>query len=136
MLAALLAPTEIPMSQDTAPARLAEDGAWAAVDLRALAARGEEWIEVLDVPTLSAGLYRLPRGGRDGQSPHELDEVYAVVSGRATLEVGEGEQIERLAAGPGSLLFVRAGVPHRFVDIEEDLSVLVVFSKARPGTER
>ena len=135
-LAALLALPEITMSQDSTPANPNQED-WAAVDLEALTSDDDaRWIEFLDVPTLSAGVYRLPRGGEDGQSPHELDEVYSVVSGRATLVVGEGERAQRLEAKPGSVLFVRAGVAHRFVEIEEDLVVVVVFAKAAPAAER
>lgn len=36
---------------------------------------------------LSIGTYSIPAGGVDDQSPHTEDEVYVVVSGRATLTV-------------------------------------------------
>jgi len=77
---------------------------------------------------MSCGLYRLAVGATDDQSPHQLDEVYQVLSGRATLEVGG----KRLDAKPGSLLFVAAGTPHHFTDITAELSTLVFFSAARP----
>ncbi len=32
--------------------------------------------------------------------------------------------------GPGTVVFVAAGVPHRFYDIVEELPVLVVFGPA------
>ena len=41
------------------------------------------YLEFLKVSDLSMGLYVLPAGGRDPQSPHTEDEVYYVVSGRA-----------------------------------------------------
>jgi mannose-6-phosphate isomerase-like protein (cupin superfamily) len=106
---------------------------WEAFQLEALIERAEgdqkHWVRFLDRPSLYAGLYRLPKGGADGQSPHDLDEVYYVAKGRAVLEV-DGE---RTPAEPGSILFVAAEVPHRFVDIEEDLEVVVLFSKAPPA---
>ena len=62
-------------------------------DLDALARErtegGQRWNAFLDRPTLSAGLYGLPPGAEDGQSPHAEDEVHHVVQGRAVLEVGE-----------------------------------------------
>lgn len=90
------------------------------------AGTGRAWLEFLRVPDLSVGLYELPAGGTDPQSPHTEDEVYHVVRGRATILVGE----ERRPVGPGSLVFVAAGVPHRFVDIAEDISILVFFGPA------
>ncbi|MEA2643634.1 MAG: hypothetical protein QOG08_660, partial [Chloroflexota bacterium] len=78
--------------------------------------------EVLRSDLLSAGLYLLPAGGKDGQQPHNEDEVYYAVSGRAQLRVDEEEHVVKA----GSLLFVPALAVHFFHDIEEDL-VLVVF---------
>lgn len=93
-----------------------------------LAKTGGNWLPFLDVPTLRTGFYKLPKGAEDGQSPHDQDEVYCVIAGKAALEVA-GVRHEATA---GSVLFVGARVPHRFVDIEEDLSVLVFFSAAVP----
>jgi mannose-6-phosphate isomerase-like protein (cupin superfamily) len=68
----------------------------------------------------------LPRGGTDGQSPHTEDEIYFVVSGRARFRAGDEDR----AVTAGDTLFVAAGLPHRFHDIEEDLTLLVVFGPA------
>ena len=87
---------------------------------------GKPWLEFLRVPALSLGVYTLPAGGADPQGPHTEDEVYYVVSGRATLRVGSEDR----AAEPGSILFVAAGVTHRFHGIEEDLTALVFFAPA------
>lgn len=50
-------------------------------------ATSRPWLEFLKVPSLSTGLYVLPAGGQDRQSPHGRDEVYYVIAGRAVLEV-------------------------------------------------
>lgn len=76
------------------------------------------------VPSTHCGVYTLPKAGKDGQSPHGEDELYYVLAGKAKMESKEGKQ----AVGPGSLIFVAAQAEHRFVDIEEDLELLVVFS--------
>jgi mannose-6-phosphate isomerase-like protein (cupin superfamily) len=93
---------------------------------RCRAASGERYLEFLRVPDLSAGLYAIPAGGEDPQSPHAEDELYYVSAGRATIRVGDEDR----AVAPGSLVFVAARVPHRFHSIEEDLAVLVVFGPA------
>jgi mannose-6-phosphate isomerase-like protein (cupin superfamily) len=80
--------------------------------------------EFLRRPGISVGLYQIPAGGDDPQHPHDSDEVYVVIGGRAGLEV-EGE---RLQVGEGSVVSVDRGVEHRFVDVTEDLSVLVIFA--------
>lgn len=93
-----------------------------------MATAGQGWRTFLDRPSLYAGVYRLEAGAADGQSPHAEDEVYWVVRGRAVLEV-DGERTEARA---GAILFVAAGAEHRFVEIDEDLELLVFFSRG-PG---
>lgn len=86
----------------------------------------EPYSEFLRVPSISMGLYVLPAGGTDRQSPHTEDEVYYVLWGKATLRLGPDEH----AVGPGSVFFVPAKMEHRFHDIVENLAVLVFFSPA------
>ncbi len=101
------------------------------------AAAGEPYREFLRVPSLSCGMYLLPAGGSDPQSPHAEDEVYYVLHGRATFDVGGHEHLVH----PGSVVYVPANAPHRFHTIEEDLKLLVFFapaegSRSRPGRAR
>ena len=84
------------------------------------------WLEFLRVPALSMGIYALPAGAEDPQAPHTEDEVYYVVSGRATLRVGNEDRVVE----PGSIVFVGANVKHRFHSITEDLTSLVFFAPA------
>ena len=84
------------------------------------------YLEFLKVPDLSVGLYILPAGGTDPQSPHTEDEVYYVVSGRGKILVAD----ENLTVQPGSIVYVPKHVAHRFHSIEEDLRLLVFFAPA------
>ncbi len=77
---------------------------------------------VLRSELLSVGVYVLPAGGTDAQEPHDEDEVYYAVRGRAKFRVGSQDH----AVAAGGLLFVAAKQAHHFHEIEEDL-VLVVF---------
>jgi mannose-6-phosphate isomerase-like protein (cupin superfamily) len=94
--------------------------------IRDQAENGETWLEFFRVPALSLGLYVVPAGGVDEQTPHAEDEIYLVVEGRGVLAV---EGIDR-PVGPGDLLFVAARDDHRFHSITEDLKLLVVFAPA------
>jgi mannose-6-phosphate isomerase-like protein (cupin superfamily) len=87
---------------------------------------GRAYLEVLRVPALSAGVYVLPAGGVDLQKPHAEDEVYYVVSGKGTVRVGEDDR----AVTAGTVIFVGAGVEHRFHSISEELTLLVFFAPA------
>ncbi|HYP41950.1 MAG TPA: cupin domain-containing protein [Chloroflexia bacterium] len=87
---------------------------------------GRLYLEFLQVPALSMGLYVLPAGGTDPQKPHTEDEVYYVESGRGQIRVdGEDRMVQ-----PGSLVYVAAGVEHKFHSIEEELRLLVFFAPA------
>ncbi len=84
------------------------------------------YLEFLKVPDLSVGVYELPAGGTDPQSPHTEDEVYYVVEGRAKITVADEDRNVKA----GSVIYVEKKVPHRFHSIEEDLIVLVFFAPA------
>lgn len=88
------------------------------------AANDGAYLQFLRERNMSVGLYALDRGQLDPQQPHGQDEVYFVASGRALITVGD----ETTPVARGSVVYVPAGVQHRFHHITEDLRVLVVFS--------
>jgi mannose-6-phosphate isomerase-like protein (cupin superfamily) len=90
------------------------------------------YLEFFKVPDLSMGLYVLPAGGVDPQSPHTEDEVYYVVSGRAKIRVANEDSIVQA----GSIVYVAKNVEHRFHSIEEELTVLVFFAPAEYSNKR
>ena len=84
------------------------------------------YAEFLRVPAMSMGVFAASPGFIDTQEPHAEDEVYVISAGTAVLEIAG----ERHSVGPGSIAFVPARVPHRFLEISTDLRVLVVFAPA------
>jgi mannose-6-phosphate isomerase-like protein (cupin superfamily) len=84
------------------------------------------YLEFLNVPDLSMGLYVLPAGGVDPQSPHTEDEVYYVISGKGKIKVADEDR----DVGAGSIVYVAKNVEHRFHSIEEELTILVFFAPA------
>jgi mannose-6-phosphate isomerase-like protein (cupin superfamily) len=84
-------------------------------------AGGARFAKVLEHGTLIVEIYA-PRGS-DPQQPHTRDEVYVVVNGNGHFVNGP----RRHPFGPGDLLFVPAGVTHRFEDFTQDLVVWVIF---------
>jgi quercetin dioxygenase-like cupin family protein len=93
---------------------------------RQLAHGNTPYHEFLRVPAISAGVYELGVGDEDQQQPHTEDELYYVVSGRATLLVGE----DNVRVEEGSMVYVPANMVHRFHTITEALTVLVFFAPA------
>jgi mannose-6-phosphate isomerase-like protein (cupin superfamily) len=82
--------------------------------------------EFLRVPAMSAGIYVLAAGASDRQTPHQEDEIYYVVRGRAKMTLGREER----PVGPGDVIFVEQKLEHRFFDIAEELLLLVIFAPA------
>jgi len=111
---------------------MSDEDTWKVFDLPSLMAslgsKPVQYREFLKVPTLSCGLYRLSAGARDMQAPHDEDEIYYVLAGKAKMRLGDTERI----VGPGSLLYVGATENHSFFEIEEDMTLLVFF--ASPGS--
>jgi mannose-6-phosphate isomerase-like protein (cupin superfamily) len=93
----------------------------------ALSGAGEPFVELLRNGSMSVELYA-PKG-RDLQTPHEQDELYVVLSGRgAFVKAGD-----RRSFGPGDVIFVEAGLEHRFEDFSEDFATWVIFYGPKRG---
>jgi mannose-6-phosphate isomerase-like protein (cupin superfamily) len=66
--------------------------------------------------------YYAPRG-HDPQQPHRRDELYVIVSGVGMFVNGD----KRHPFQPGDMLFVPAGVEHRFEEFSDDFGTWVIF---------
>ncbi|MEO8105687.1 MAG: cupin domain-containing protein [Actinomycetes bacterium] len=87
---------------------------------------GEPWIEFQRSADLSTGLYLLEAGSIDDQVPHSEDEIYVCTAGQARFVTPSAE----CDVATGTVIFVPAGEEHRFVDITEQLTLVVVFGPA------
>jgi mannose-6-phosphate isomerase-like protein (cupin superfamily) len=105
-----------------------EDSSWQIFDVdairEALPTGSVKYKEFLRVPALSCGIYRLPAGSKDMQTPHDDDEVYYVLEGRAQMKLGD----ELREVSPGNVLYIQATESHSFFEIEEDMTLLVFFA--------
>jgi mannose-6-phosphate isomerase-like protein (cupin superfamily) len=112
-----------------------ERSVWRAFELAKLVEKLETsrkpYLEFLRVPALSCGIYTLRAGAKDLQGPHDEDEVYYLIRGRARVRVGDEER----AVGPGSILYVQATSEHSFVEIDEDVTLLVFFASGGPSPD-
>lgn len=118
--------------RSTSEAKPRQPEPFAAFELGDLLAKRQEsersYLPFLSRKTLSTGIYHLAKGTKDLQKPHAFDEIYYVIRGKSRFEA-DGKEV---AVKPGSILFVAAGIEHRFLAIEEDLTVLVFFSNMKP----
>ncbi|MGH3662505.1 MAG: cupin domain-containing protein [Micromonosporaceae bacterium] len=87
------------------------------------------FVEHVRSDSLSAGTYTVPVGGVDDQTPHREDEIYLVTAGKARVVTDSGGGL----VSQGDLIFVPAGESHRFVDVTEDLTLLVFFAPPYSG---
>ncbi len=93
---------------------------------------GDAYLEFLRESSMSMGLYVLLAGDVDPQQPHGEDEVYVVMSGRGQIVVDDEDR----AVAAGSVVFVAAGIEHRFHSIEKELRVLVFFAPAEYANQQ
>jgi mannose-6-phosphate isomerase-like protein (cupin superfamily) len=90
---------------------------------------GERYATALAHGSMSVGLYAPI--GHDPQTPHSQDEIYIVRSGNAEFSVAGESQ----SCGTGDVLFVAAGVAHRFEKLSADFSSWVVFWGPKGGAQ-
>jgi mannose-6-phosphate isomerase-like protein (cupin superfamily) len=105
---------------------------WQTFDLKEIRQSLEQgkvsYKEFLRVPSLSCGLYHLPAGAQDMQSPHDEDEVYLVLAGRAQMKTND----ELIDVTPGTVLYIKATETHSFFEIAEDMTLMVFFASQTP----
>lgn len=65
----------------------------------------------------------------DTQSPHQQDELYVIARGHGFLN----RNGERLDCKAGDILFVPAGMEHRFENLTDDFSSWVIFYGTKGG---
>jgi mannose-6-phosphate isomerase-like protein (cupin superfamily) len=86
-----------------------------------LAQAPSEFVELFKHGTLYVELYQPDK--IDKQQPHTRDEVYVVVAGSGTFYY-DGE---RKNYKTGDVIFVPAGIEHRFEDFTDDFMTWVFF---------
>ncbi|WP_374339634.1 GNAT family N-acetyltransferase [Leeia sp.] len=88
---------------------------------------GQRFAEAFRHGSMSVELYA-PQG-HDPQQPHLQDELYVVASGHGTFLRDQ----ERIAFQAGDVLFVPAGMLHRFEQFSDDFQTWVIFWGPRGG---
>lgn len=95
--------------------------------LEQLKKAGKEFVKLFKHGSLEVEYYKPDK--IDKQQPHERDEIYVVISGNGFFVNG----VERHRFEPGQVLFVSAGVVHRFEDFSDDFAVWVFFYGPKGG---
>lgn len=86
-----------------------------------LSQHNQPFIELFKHGSLNVEFYQPEKVDR--QTPHTRDEIYVVASGKG--EFINGETTTPFEAG--EVLFVPAGVEHRFINFSEDFATWVFF---------
>ena len=92
-----------------------------AYQLLKTSAGGKPFITVMQHGTMLVELYK-PEGV-DLQQPHVQDELYVIMSGSGDFLNGD----TKTRFQPGDVLFVPAGVVHRFENFTDDFMTWVIF---------
>ncbi len=86
-----------------------------------LAQQDSTFIKLFGYGSLEVEIYKPEK--TDPQQPHTKDEVYVVATGTGHF-INDNDTAP---VCPGEVLFVPAGVEHRFVDFTDDFSTWVFF---------
>jgi mannose-1-phosphate guanylyltransferase len=89
-----------------------------------LDAEESHYLDVLDEDSMRVEIARFPNPAP--KYPHDEDELYYIISGAGTARVGD----EEFAITEGDLVYVERGREHAFVDVEEEITALIVFAGA------
>ncbi len=100
--------------------RLTPASALKALDISRVAS-GRHFLELFRRGTLTVEIYQPKK--LDPQTPHTRDEIYVVISGTGWFVNGD----TRKPFEPGEVLFVPAGITHRFEDFTDDFATWVFF---------
>lgn len=81
----------------------------------------------LIAPTMNFGLSMMPKikNGHE-MVKHKVDEFSYVVNGNGKFALGKNDTVNLV---PGTFLYIRSKVPHKFFDLEDDMEVLIMFEK-------
>ncbi|HTD99727.1 MAG TPA: cupin domain-containing protein [Mucilaginibacter sp.] len=88
---------------------------------------GAAFAKVMEHGTMSVEIYRPQKV--DPQTPHKQDELYVILTGTGEF-LSNGK---RTAFSPGDVLFVPAGIEHRFENFTDDFTTWVIFYGANGG---
>jgi mannose-6-phosphate isomerase-like protein (cupin superfamily) len=97
---------------------------------RKLAASGQSSVSLFQHGDANLLLF-VPKD-QDTQVKHERDELYVIQSGQGIFKRGN----ETVRFEPGDVLFVAAGIEHRFASFSGDFRAWVLFFGAQGGTPR
>lgn len=89
--------------------------------LEALAAEDKPFKSLFTHGSMEVEIYKPEKV--DNQTPHTRDELYVIASGSGEFINGEKQHVVEV----GEVLFVAAGVEHRFVNFTDDFSTWVFF---------
>jgi len=85
------------------------------------ASDGALFVKLMEHRSMSVEIYRPVE--TDSQTPHLQDELYVIISGNGVF-FNNGE---RSSFVPGDVLFVPAGIEHRFENFTADFATWVIF---------
>jgi mannose-6-phosphate isomerase-like protein (cupin superfamily) len=89
--------------------------------LEKLSGHSEKFIRLFRHGSLEVEIYKPEKA--DLQKPHSRDEIYVIATGYGEFQCADEKQLVE----KGDVLFVAAGVEHRFLNFSGDFSTWVFF---------
>jgi len=83
--------------------------------------KGQLFAKMTEHGSMSIEIYRPIK--TDPQTPHKQDELYVIISGNGVFLKND----QRTTFRAGDILFVEAGIKHRFENFTDDFMTWVIF---------
>jgi mannose-6-phosphate isomerase-like protein (cupin superfamily) len=84
-------------------------------------AKGQLYLKMAEHGSMSVEIYRPIK--TDPQTPHKQDELYIIISGTGVFFKND----QRTTFRAGDVLFIEAGIKHRFENFTDDFMTWVIF---------
>lgn len=80
--------------------------------------------DLLNTMTMEVGVINLRKNQKDVQQPHDVDEIYYIISGTGSIEInGKKNDI-----CPGKIIYIPRKLPHSFNAFSDELIVLYILA--------
>lgn len=86
------------------------------------------YLEVLSTEAMRVELAHYPNP--EPTHPHDVDELYVIQTGAGTVRVGT----DTYAVEAGDVVYVEQGLAHEFIEIDDDITALIIFPAATPAS--
>ncbi|MFB5600639.1 MAG: cupin domain-containing protein [Nitrososphaeraceae archaeon] len=82
------------------------------------------FIDLLKTTNMEVGIINMKKNQKDIQQPHDVDEIYYIISGVGSLEINGNKN----DISTGKIIYIPRKLPHSFNALSDELIVLYILA--------